>query len=134
MTFDWLPPAVRAPLAISLGAVPGALCRYYLTQLCVAWFGTGFPVGTIVINLSGATVMGFFVTFTLERMLTSADLRLLVAVGFLGSYTTFSTYALETSVLLRREGWLLGLGYGLGSAVLGVLGLELGSWLAKRMA
>jgi fluoride exporter len=123
---------LRAPLAISLGAVPGALGRYYLTQLCIAWFGPGLPVGTFVINLSGALLMGFFVTFTLERLLTSPELRLLVAVGFLGSYTTFSTYALETRTLLQQGKLGLGLGYGIGSLVLGVLGVEVGSWLAKR--
>lgn len=94
-------PVIRAPLAISFGAVPGALSRYYLTLLLARWLGTSFPYGTLIINLSGALVMGFFVTLTLERAITAPDLRLLIAVGFLGSYTTFSTYALDTSMLLR---------------------------------
>jgi fluoride exporter len=124
---------LRAPLAICLGAVPGALSRYYLTQLCTQWFGTGFPYGTFLINLSGALLMGFFVTLTLEQAIASPDLRLLVAVGFLGSYTTFSTYALDTTVLMRSGHSGVGLFYGLGSVVLGVLSLELGSFLARRM-
>jgi CrcB protein len=128
-----LDPQLRAPLAISFGAVPGALCRYYLTQFCIGWFGPGLPIGTLIINLSGAILMGFFVTFTLERLISSADLRLLVAVGCLGYYTTFSTYALETTTLLRQGNWGIGLGYGLGSLVFGVLGIELGSYLAKRL-
>jgi len=126
-------PQWRAPLAVSLGAVPGALARYYLGLLCLQWFGAGFPIGTVLINLSGAFVMGFFVTFTLERAISSPDLRLLVAVGFLGSYTTFSTYALELSNLLRSGPLGLGLLYGLGSAGLGLLCLELGRLTAYRL-
>ena len=124
-------PQWRAPLAISLGAVPGALSRYYLGLLCLQWFGAGFPVGTFLINLSGAFTMGFFVTFTLDRAISSPDLRLLVAVGFLGSYTTFSTYALDASNLLRAGQPTLALFYGLGSAVLGLLCLELGRLAAR---
>jgi fluoride exporter len=125
-------PSVRAPLAIALGAVPGALSRYYLTLLFTRWLGTSFPYGTFFINLTGALAMGFFVTLTLERAIQSPDLRLLIAVGFLGSYTTFSTYTLDTSVLLRNGTYGFGLFYWAGSAVLGVIGLEIGGWLARR--
>lgn len=121
------------PLTITLGAIPGALCRYYLGLLCLTWFGPGFPVGTFLINLSGAFLMGFFVAFTLERAIASADLRLFFAVGFLGSYTTFSTYALDTVGLLRTN-QKLALLYGLGSLVLGVICLELGTWLGAGLA
>jgi CrcB protein len=126
-------PAIRAPIAISLGAIPGALSRYYVTLFFAQWLGTSFPYGTFVINITGALVMGFFVTLTLERTITSPDLRLMVAVGFLGSYTTFSTYALDTSVLLRSGNYGLMLLYWLGSATLGFIALEVGSFLAKNM-
>ncbi|KAM3089624.1 fluoride efflux transporter CrcB [Phormidesmis sp. 146-35] len=124
-------PALRAPLAICLGAIPGALSRYYLTLFFSRWLGTDFPFGTFFINLTGALIMGFFVTLTLERSLTSPDLRFLVAVGFLGSYTTFSTYALDTSALWQTGQKSLALFYGLGSAVLGIASLELGKLLAR---
>ncbi len=131
-------PELRIPMAIALGAVPGALSRYYITRWCTQWFGLGFPLGTLIINLSGALVMGFFATFTIERAnsgcaaLASSDMRALIAVGFLGAYTTFSTYALETTTLLH--GGYLGksLIYWGGSAVLGVFCLELGSALARK--
>lgn len=126
-------PAIRTPLAISLGAVPGALSRYYLTSILTRWLGTNFPYGTFIINFSGVLVMGFFATLTLERTVTSPDLRLLIAVGFLGSYTTFSTYALDTSMLLRTGSQGYALLYWAGSAILGVLGLELGSLVARRL-
>lgn len=124
-------PQWRAPLVVSLGAVPGALARYYLGLLCGQWFGAGFPVGTLLANLSGAFLMGFFATLTLDRLVTAPDLRLLIAVGFLGSYTTFSTYALDTSNLLRSDQSGLALLYGLGSAGLGLLCLELGRLAAR---
>ncbi len=131
--FNSIDPAIRAPMAVSLGAISGALSRYYLTVLSSQWFGTNFPYGTFFINLTGALVMGFFVTFTLERTITSPDLRLLIAVGFLGSYTTFSTYALDSMTLLRTGNYGLSLFYWAGSAALGVVCLELGSFLARRL-
>jgi fluoride exporter len=126
-------PALRAPLAVCLGAIPGALSRYYLTLLFSRWLGVSFPFGTFFINLTGALIMGFFVTLTLERSLTSPDLRLLIAVGFLGSYTTFSTYALDTSTLWQTGHKSLALFYGLGSAALGLISLELGRFLARLL-
>lgn len=126
-------PVLRAPLAISFGAIPGALSRYYLTLLFARWLGTEFPFGTFFINLTGASLMGFFVTLALERTITSPDLRFFVAVGFLGSYTTFSTYALDTSVLVQAGNKGLALFYWLGSAALGYLSLEFGSFLARRL-
>lgn len=123
----------RAPMAVSLGAIPGALSRYYLSLLCIHWFGLGFPVGTFLINLTGALLMGFFITFTLERATVPPELRLFVSVGFLGSYTTFSTYALDTSGLFHSGQKALSLFYWLGSAVLGLVCLELGSLIARRL-
>ena len=124
-------PELRIPMAIALGAVPGALSRYYITRWCLQWLGAGFPFGTLIINLSGALVMGFFATFTMERAIASPDLRALVAVGFLGAYTTFSTYALDTTTLLHSGHWGKSLIYWSGSAILGVFCLELGSALAR---
>ncbi len=86
-----------------------------------------FPTALFFINLSGALTMGFFTTWVLERGNTSADLRLLISVGFLGSYTTFSTYALDTANLLRTSSFNLSFLLG-GSAFLGVISLELGSF------
>jgi CrcB protein len=127
-----LDPGLRAPIAISLGAIPGALSRYYLTLWFAQRLGHAFPYGTFFINLSGALVMGFFTTYTLDRTIVSPDLRLLVATGFLGAYTTFSTYALETQTLLHKGNHGLALLYWAGSAVLGGVGCEIGSQIAKR--
>lgn len=133
LVFQSVDPAWRAPIAVSLGAIPGALLRYYLTLFSVRWLGTAFPYGTFLINLTGALGMGFLITFLLERAISSPDLRLLVAVGFLGSYTTFSTYALDTVALMQRGNQAIALFYWAGSAMLGVAALELGSFLARKL-
>lgn len=123
-------PEIGYPIAISLGAIAGALSRYYLTM----WFaqrGTSFPYGTFFINLSGCFMIGFFATLALERAnLISPQIRLLVNVGFLGSYTTFSTYGLD-SVLLLRQQFAVGGFYWLGSAVLGIICVQLGVMLSR---
>jgi fluoride exporter len=87
----------------------------------------------LFINLSGALVMGFFATFTLERAITSTELRALVAIGFLGAYTTFSTYALDTAALFHSGQWGQSFLYWSGSAILGLCSVELGSALARKI-
>lgn len=119
-----------APLAISAGAIPGALSRYYLSVSLSKRLGIGFPYGTLTVNLSGALLMGFVATLVLGRLISPA-LQLLLATGFLGSYTTFSTYALDTAYLSQSRGRLFGLCYWTGSAVGGALCLEVGIGLAR---
>jgi CrcB protein len=126
-------PNIRAPLAICFGAIPGALSRYYLTILFAKWLGTSFPYGTFVINITGALIMGLFATLAVERSMIAPDLHLLIATGFLGSYTTFSTYALDTSMLLRQGRYGYGVFYWVGSTMLGLAGLEIGSAIARRL-
>jgi fluoride exporter len=125
-----LDPALRSPLAISLGAIAGALSRYYLTHWFTQQFGTQFPYGTFFINLTGCLAMGFFVTVAIEKALPP-DLRLLVATGFLGAYTTFSTYGLDSLTLLHSGTPHLASLYWGGSAILGLLSVQLGILLAK---
>lgn len=125
-------PEIRHIIAISLGAIAGALSRYYLTLWFSHRFGTSFPYGTFLINLTGCFAMGFFFTFALERTATiSAEVRLLIAVGFLGSYTTFSTYGLDSVLLWENRQFVITAFYWLGSAVLGVIGVQLGVILAR---
>jgi CrcB protein len=125
-------PALRNPIAISLGAIAGALSRYYLTLWFSQRFGTAFPYGTFFINLTGCFVMGLFVTLTLERVATiPLEVRLMVTTGFLGAYTTFSTYGLESLNLLRTGSYLAFSFSWAGSAILGVICVQLGVILAR---
>lgn len=125
-------PNLRVPIAISLGAIAGALSRYYLTLWFAKTFGTGFPYGTFFINLTGCLGMGFFVTFALERVaIIPPEVRLMVTTGFLGAYTTFSTYGLESLSLLRDRNFPAAIFYWAGSAILGIISVQFGIILAR---
>lgn len=125
-------PTIRQPIAISLGAIAGSLSRYYLSIWFGQILGTSFPYGTLAINLTGCFGMGFFVTIASEKFATiSPELRLLIAVGFLGSYTTFSTYELDTINLLSYHNLLMAILYWLGSATLGLFAIQLGVILGQ---
>lgn len=119
-----------SPVAIGLGAIPGALSRYYLTVGLTRWLGHRFPWGTFLINLSGSLGIGFFTTLLLQQVIVSVELQRFLITGFLGSYTTFSTYALDASCLWRGGARLQAFFYWVGSMVLGglccVLGVMLG--------
>ncbi len=125
-------PAIRTPIAISLGAIAGALSRYYLTLWFAQRFGSAFPYGTFFINITGCFGMGFFFTLAMERLPSiSPDVRLMVTTGFLGAYTTFSTYGLETLNLLRTNTVTAASLYWAGSALLGIISVQLGAILAR---
>lgn len=126
-------PQIRHPIAIGLGAIAGALSRYYLTIWLANRLGTAFPSGTFLINLSGCLGMGFFTTYAERVAAISPELRLLIAVGFLGSYTTFSTYELDTQKLIQQSDLTVALFYWAGSAILGVIGIQMGTILARLL-
>jgi fluoride exporter len=96
-----------AYLWIALGAVVGASARYFLSGYIAKLFPSSFPYGTLIINITGSLVLGFFLVWTGERVLVAPRWRLLVAIGFCGSYTTFSSYAFETFGLFEQGQWLL---------------------------
>jgi CrcB protein len=94
-------------LAISLGAVAGANLRYWMSRYAVRLFGPVFPYGTLTINVLGSFVLGFFLVWTTERAVVDPRWRLLIAVGFCGGYTTFSSYAYETMTFFQQGQWML---------------------------
>ncbi len=120
-------------LLISLGAILGANARYWLGDWVSQRFGASFPYGTLLINLTGSLVLGLFFTLTTERFLVDPRWRTVVAIGFLGAYTTFSSYTYESVSLILAGQWTLGLVNLFGSAVLGAIavtgGIALGRWL-----
>jgi CrcB protein len=119
-------------LVICLGASIGATSRYYLGLWCASKFGTTFPYGTFFINITGSLILGLFGTLALDRAaLIAPELNLLVAIGIIGSYTTFSTFGFETIRLLEEGNWLLALGYVLGSILIGFLAVYLGVITAR---
>lgn len=94
-------------LAISAAAIVGANLRYLLSRLAAREFGPVFPYGTLAINIVGSFIVGFFVIWTTERVLVDPRWRLLVVIGFCGSFTTFSSYAYETMAYFERGQWAL---------------------------
>lgn len=94
-------------LAISLGAIAGANARYLISRYSAKILGPVFPYGTLLINISGSFLVGFFLIWTTERALVDPRWRLLVVVGFCGGFTTFSSYAFETMAYFEQGQWLL---------------------------
>ena len=119
-------------LAISVAAIVGANFRYFLSRLAAREFGPVFPVGTLLINILGSFIVGFFVIWTTERALLDPRWRLLVVVGFCGSFTTFSSYAFESMAYLQQGQWGLMLTNILGNNLL-CLAAALGGMALARV-
>jgi CrcB protein len=127
-------PVIRTVMAISLGAIAGALCRYYLGLGVGHLLGTALPYSTLFVNITGCFVMGLLATLSLGQVISlHPDLRLLLLTGFLGSYTTFSSYELDSAKLLSQRDLQADLIYWTGSMLLGFIGLQLGITLAEWM-
>ncbi len=92
-------------LAISVAAIVGANLRYLLSRFAVKELGPVFPYGTLFINVAGSFIVGWFVIWTTERALVDPRWRLLVVIGFCGSFTTFSSYAFETMAYFETGQW-----------------------------
>ncbi|MFI4974512.1 MAG: fluoride efflux transporter CrcB [Caulobacterales bacterium] len=90
-------------LWIAVGSALGGAARYACSGLVAAWFGETFPLGTLLINVLGSLVIGFFATVTGPdgRVLVSGDIRQFVMVGICGGYTTFSSFSLQTLNLVQ---------------------------------
>jgi CrcB protein len=123
---------VKDVLAISVAAIVGTNFRYFLSRLAAREFGPVFPVGTLIINIVGSFIVGFFVIWTTERVLVDPRWRLLVVVGFCGSFTTFSSYAFESMSFLEHGQWGLMLANVLGNNLL-CLGGALGGMALARV-
>lgn len=118
-------------LWIGLGGFIGANTRYLLQQWTANRWGADFPYGTLWINVSGSLVIGLFLTLATGRLALPPEARLFVAVGFLGGYTTFSSFSYETLRLLEQgQWWPAGL-YFFGNTGLGMLGVFIGVVLAR---
>jgi fluoride exporter len=119
-------------LAVGLAGAVGAMARLAVATICGRLFGTAFPVGTLVINLSGSLFLGWFLAIIGQRYVVSETLRMAVAVGFVGAYTTFSTFAYETNSLVEDGSMLKATVNVVGSVVFGLIAVRLGIWLAGR--
>lgn len=124
---------IRTVMAIALGAIPGALGRYFLTELTKAMIGKDFSYyGTFVINVTGCFIIALFYTLNEQKFRNlSPEIRLAIATGFCGAFTTFSTYGLETFTQIDKGNTTVALIYWLGSMLVGMIGVQLGVTLGS---
>lgn len=120
-------------LLISVGAVVGANLRYWVGDWVAQRLGASFPYGTLVVNLTGTLILGIFVTLAAERFLWDPRWRVLIAIGFCGSYTTFSSYMLESVSLISSGQYAIGLLNLFGSLVLGVTVMFAGIMIGRMI-
>ena len=120
-------------LWIGLGGFLGANARYLVQVWAASRWGADFPYGTLLANVSGSFIIAFFLTLATGRFVVPPELRLFVAVGFLGGFTTFSSFSLETFRLAEQNGWWPASLYFFGNTILGLIGVILGIGLAQLL-
>ncbi len=120
-------------LLIGVGGFVGAITRYVLAVWIGQRWGRSFPLGTFAINVSGSFLIGLLMPLLTERFIANPQWRLLLVVGFLGAYTTFSTFEYETGALLKDGEWLYaGMNVVL-SVIAGFVALKLGEVIARSI-
>ena len=121
-------------LLVFVGGGLGATLRHAVNMMCARAFGTHFPFGTFIINISGSIVMGLIAGYLAFKGHAAQPWRLFVMTGILGGYTTFSAFSLETALLYERGEIGLAVLYVVGSVVLAIAGLFAGLALVRHLA
>ncbi len=98
---------MRDFVIVSIGAIVGANARWVISRYAARLLGPVFPYGTLIINIAGSLIVGFFIIWTTERVLVDPRWRLLIVVGFCGAFSTFSSYAFETMAYFEQGQWAL---------------------------
>lgn len=119
-------------LLILLGGGAGSLARYLAGTAIMTRFAPRFPLGTMVINITGSFLIGLVMTLLTERFQPHENWRLALVVGFLGGYTTFSSFEWETYSAVRQGAFWIGLANVLGSVLFGYFAVWLGALAARR--
>jgi fluoride exporter len=124
---------VIAYLWVSLGAVVGACARYFVSRFVAKVVTASFPYGTLLINITGSLALGMFLIWSTERALLDPRWRLLIAIGFCGSYTTFSSYAFESFSLFEQGHYVLFASNVLANNLLCLAGVVAGAVIARSI-
>ncbi len=125
---------MKASMLVFIGAGIGGVMRYFLNLWITAVAGSSFPFGILAINVLGSTAMGLVAGWLALRGEVLPDVRLFLATGVLGGFTTFSAFSLDTALLMERGDTLSAVAYAVGSVVLSVLGLFIGLWAMRTLA
>lgn len=120
-------------LIIGIGGFFGAITRYGVAVWIGQRWGRSFPLGTFIINVSGSFLIGLLMTLMTEKIIENPQWRLLLVVGFLGAYTTFSTFEYETGALLKDGEWLYASLNVVLSVAMGFIALKLGEVITKSI-
>ena len=119
---------------VGLGGFLGSIARYWVGSLITCRVGARFPYGTLVINISGSFLIGLMVTLLAERSHWSPNLLYLIPIGFIGAYTTFSTFEFEAFRSVRTGDFFLALLYVMLSVIVGFVAVWLGVLAGERIA
>jgi len=125
---------MNAILLVASGGAIGSVARYLVGVGIARAFGVAFPYGTLAVNVIGGFLMGLFIELLARRFDGSPELRLFIAIGILGGFTTFSSFSLDVVVLWERGELATALFYVLASVILSIGALFLGLWLARIAA
>jgi CrcB protein len=120
-------------LAIAAGGSIGAVLRYLMSTGIHSWLGRGFPYGTLTVNIIGSLLMGLLYELFLQRLSVSPEVRALLLVGFLGAFTTFSTFSIETINLIEQGDLIKAIINVLASVILCVLAAWCGIQLVRHL-
>ncbi|MFC2086208.1 fluoride efflux transporter CrcB [Bacteroidota bacterium] len=124
---------IRIALLIGAGGFIGTISRYFSQILIQRWFQTLFPLGTMSVNIIGSFIIGVVYAFSEKSNVLTPEIRLFLTVGFCGGFTTFSSFSYNIMNLAKDYGVLYNLFYIIGSIVLGVLAVYLGTLTSKLM-
>ena len=124
---------MRDVLWIALGAIVGANLRYAVSRWSARHISASLPYGTFLINVSGSFVLGFFLVWTTERVFADPRWRALIAVGFCGAYTTFSSYSFETFTLFEHGNYAMAFANFVSNNLCTFLAVMAGAMLARAV-
>jgi fluoride exporter len=119
---------------VALGGAVGSVARFLSVSAATRLLGAGFPYGTLLVNIAGSLLMGVLAGILAQRSEPASSLHLLLAVGVLGGFTTFSAFSLDAVILLQRGEHVAAAFYIAGSVLVSLLALLLGLWLVRLAA
>lgn len=120
-------------LSVAIGGALGAVVRYLINISPLSNLFAKFPFPTFFINITGSFMIGFLLILLTDKFQVNENLRLAIIVGFLGAYTTFSTFEMEIFGLIREKEFIPAFAYLFASVLVGFMGVSLGVWLGKKV-